>query len=165
MQRLCLPCAVQCLDSTQNILVHIRSSVIPIMSLLTVHGNVKSDCRLSACCPPCWCTCSPADALFLLYLSSTSWSRIRSLIIMLKAQHCGCLKDEADHVDVMCFSIGLDSLHIAQFLQIVQRGHENIQVDIKDRTRPHCCCMAVLCVIQTVIQWCMLLFFHGLHGL
>lgn len=30
MLRLCLPCAVHCLDSSQNILVHIRHSVIPI---------------------------------------------------------------------------------------------------------------------------------------
>lgn len=55
---------------------------------------------------------------------------------MLKAQHCGCLKHEADHVDVMCFSIGLDSLHIAQFLQIVRHGHDNIQVDIKTEQDP-----------------------------
>lgn len=31
MKRLCLPCAAHCLDSSQNILVHIRHTVIPIM--------------------------------------------------------------------------------------------------------------------------------------
>lgn len=84
---------------------------------------------------------------------------------MFKVQHCGCLKDEADHVDMMCFSIGLDSLYIAQFLQIFQRGDENMQVDIKIERDP----------IPHVWQFCVLYrqwyigscfyFSRGLHGI
>lgn len=136
-QLVCLPCAVQCLDSTQNILVHIRHSVIPIMS---VDSPWKAQLRL-----------------LTVPMVSTLLAHAHILLILVVLSFPFHLAQTAHAPHLMfsfCFIWGLHSEfaleawsecsrsstahevfdHLPGFIiywTIFQCGHESMQVDIK----------------------------------
>lgn len=113
-QCLCLPCAVQCLDSTQNILVHIRHRVIPLEPLLTVHGPCL--CQLV-----CTLYCYFLFFFFIWVLHPTLEE------VMFNVQHrcsvSGCQKHKA-----YCVHINLSN-HWPHFIWYQRYGLESRNLD------------------------------------